>query len=118
MKRAVLRTWAALKRLLRPREHSTNPVRTIAVDELPDELQPNRLYLLGTPPWSAAIVCPCGCQELIHLSLLPDDSPAWRLRLDGNALPSLAPSVWRTKGCQAHFFLRHGEIFWFRPYEE
>jgi len=92
-----------------------NRWRAESVDELPDTLKPQRLYLIGEGvPWSAALVCPCGCGELIHLSLLEKDSPSWRIHLDVDELPTLQPSVWRTKGCRSHFFLRHGTIHWCR----
>ncbi|MGC9948815.1 MAG: DUF6527 family protein [Bryobacteraceae bacterium] len=71
------------------------------------------MYVLGgTHPWSAVLLCPCGCDDRIHLSLLRDDSPRWSLRVDNGKLPSLSPSVWRTKGCRSHFFLRQGRIDW------
>jgi Family of unknown function (DUF6527) len=91
-------------------------IHSIAVDEMPDTLIPRRLYLIGSNgmPWSAAILCPCGCGEAIQLSLLIDDSPSWTLSADRHDLPILSPSVWRTKGCRSHFFLRHGMIEWCR----
>ena len=88
---------------------------TKSVDELPDRLKARTLYLIGIPkPWSAAMVCPCGCGELIQLSLLPNDSPSWRLHWESGKKPSLEPSVWRTTGCSSHFFLRRGRIVWCR----
>jgi hypothetical protein len=88
-------------------------IRSVAVDELPEILAPQRLYLIGNGrPWSAAMLCPCGCGEAIQLSLLRDDSPSWTFNPDRDGLPGLAPSVWRTKGCRSHFFLRHGLIEW------
>jgi len=81
--------------------------------ELPDRLKPRKIYLLGTPePWSAALLCPCGCQQTIQISLLKNDSPSWRLRLNKRGQPSLSPSVWRKKGCRSHFFLTSGRIIW------
>lgn len=88
---------------------------TIAVDELPGILKHKLLYLIGNGmPWSVAILCPCGCGEVIHLSLLDSDSPNWKLSIDSDGLPTLVPSVWRTKGCHSHFFLRHGIVVWCR----
>ena len=45
---------------------------TELVDDLPDVLAPARLYLIGDPPrpWSAAMLCPCGCAATIQLSLV------------------------------------------------
>ena len=88
-------------------------INTIYVEELPDSLQERRLYVIGgSNPWFAALVCPCGCTEIIQISLLPNDLPRWNLKIDHNGLPTLWPSVWRTKGCRSHFFLRDGLILW------
>lgn len=91
-----------------------NRILTITVDDLPDTLNSGYLYLIGSRrPWSAALLCPCGCRQTVQVSLLPKDSPSWTLQLEGRAkLPTLTPSVWRRKGCRAHFFLRAGEIVW------
>ena len=90
---------------------------TLTVDDLPDVLVPERLYLVGDDdcPWSAALLCPCGCEATIQLSLLPDDKPSWRAVRHFSGSVSLRPSVWRTRGCRSHFFLRRGRIVWFRP---
>ena len=87
--------------------------RTKIVDELPDRMKTRTLYLIGaSQPWSAALICPCGCGELIQLSLLPHDSPSWRCHFESKRKPSLEPSIWRTTGCRSHFFLRRGRIVW------
>lgn len=90
---------------------------TETVDELPDVLAHARLYLIGDGPrpWSAAMLCPCGCTAVIQLSLLTNDTPSWRARRHFHGSVTLHPSVWRTKGCRSHFHLRHGRIVWSRP---
>lgn len=89
--------------------------RAKAVHELSDHLKTRTLYLIGGPtPWSAALLCPCGCGDVIQLSLLTDDSPSWRLQWESGKRPSLQPSVWRTTGCHSHFFFTHGRIVWCR----
>jgi hypothetical protein len=88
-------------------------IRTAAVEEIPDTLDRGFLYVLGSgQPWSVALLCPCGCGETIHLSLLNYDSPSWTLRVERGGIPTLSPSVWRTKGCRSHFFLRRGTVVW------
>ena len=90
---------------------------TEAVDELPDELEPLRVYLVGDPPmpWAAALLCPCGCGATIQLSLVAGDTPSWRARRHFSGSVTLHPSIWRKTGCRSHFFLRRGRIVWTVP---
>lgn len=84
-----------------------------SVNELPDIIKPLLLYAVGDgKPWLAAIDCPCGCGSVIQLSLLEDDAPHWSLSIERDGTGTIMPSVWRTKGCRSHFFLRHGTIKW------
>lgn len=84
------------------------------VEDIPDILEQNRLYLVGSiaSPWSAAMLCPCGCRELIQISLILEDDPRWSLTYDVVGSASLHPSIWRIKGCHSHFFVRSNEIIW------
>jgi len=88
--------------------------RTETVEELPDKLHTHRIYLIGEGGefWFAAMKCPCGCNETIQLSLLDEDSPHWRYQRHEDNTVSLDPSIWGTKGCKSHFFVRRGEIDW------
>lgn len=89
-------------------------VTVTSVRELPAFLKSKRLYIIGGErPWAAAMLCPSGCGEIIHLSLLDSDSPSWKVRVIGRAeLPTVLPSIWRTRGCRSHFHLRNGKIHW------
>lgn len=99
--------WRGVRNWFRPR------YRAQAMDDFPDSLRERTLYLIGEgQPWQAAMRCPCGCNAVIQLSLVPNDRPRWRATVDRQARPTLAPSVWRSTGCRAHFFLRNGRIFW------
>jgi hypothetical protein len=90
-------------------------VRSIRVEELHEAPKSRNLYFIGSRnPWSAAFLCPCGCGELIQLSLLKNDSPSWSVTFDRYGFATLFPSVWRTKGCRSHFFLRRGAVVWCR----
>jgi hypothetical protein len=86
------------------------------VDDLPDTLERRTVYLVGDgpEPWSAAMVCPCGCGARIALSLVKEDKPSWKARLSPEGKVTLEPSVWRTKGCRSHFVLRNGRVHWAR----
>lgn len=91
---------------------------TETVEDLPDVLEPERVYLVGdrSVPWSAALLCPCQCGAVIQLSLIPTDRPRWSVSRHFTGSVSLYPSIWRTKGCRSHFFLRRGRIFWAEPH--
>ena len=104
--------WEFVERSGLRRGFATEPV-----DDLPSELEPCRLYLVGDGPrpWSAAMLCPCGCGATIQLSLVHRDSPSWRATRHFSGSVTLRPSVWRTRDCRSHFHLRRGRVFWSRP---
>ena len=105
------RWWSLLERLrIRP------GFATEVVEDLPDTLEPRRLYLVGEQslPWSAALVCPCGCGATIQLSLVAGDTPSWQATRHFSGSVSLHPSIWRQTGCRSHFFLRRGRVVWSR----
>ena len=117
LKRFIQKVRSAINRAILPWRFRDR-IHSMPVDELPDSLVPHRLYLIGSGiPWSAALLCPCGCGEVIQISLLPDDSPSWTFKSDRDGLPVLSPSIWRTKGCRSHFFLRHGSVEWCKGLE-
>lgn len=109
MKRLVLFFLFLLELVgLRPRRY-----RVLWVEEMVDNPKRFKLYAIGCDcPWLASMLCPCGCGDLIQLSLLERDSPSWRLTVDESGSPTLAPSVWRSKGCRSHFFVRDGYVIW------
>lgn len=56
--------------------------------------------------------CPCGCGEKIALSLDKKRRPSWSVVVDWLGRPTVAPSVWQTKGCYSHFWIRKGAVEW------
>ena len=108
------RSWLArLKRwvrdALRPR------FRTVFLEEDgPESPQPRTLYVIteDNEPWHAEMLCPCGCKERLHMSLLPDERPVWQFTVNGSGAATLSPSVNRLKGCRAHFWFRNGQVLW------
>jgi hypothetical protein len=88
--------------------------RSERVDEFPDTLQRAKVYLAGEGDhlWAAAMICPCGCDEVIEMNLLKQVRPCWSVQEHQDGLVTLKPSVWRGKGCKSHFVLRHGRIDW------
>lgn len=95
------------------------PLVAIRVEELPDNLDTKSVYLVGEGCylWFAAMKCPCGCGSVLHMNLLAESRPQWKVTEHADGTVSLAPSVWCTKGCRSHFFLRRGLIDWFRDGE-
>jgi hypothetical protein len=86
------------------------------VEDLPEQLDKRRIYLVGEEgkAWKAALLCPCGCDAEIQLSLIDRDDPSWRATIHRGDLVTLYPSIWRIRGCRAHFFVRQGRIAWAR----
>lgn len=112
--------WRSLalwfRRLLRGfRSQSALPtLYRVAYDsELPEEVSSHTLVAVGEDEhlWYAVLKCPCGCGDLLQLSLLENERPRWRLNVQDD-VPTLAPSVWRHRGCQSHFVLRDGVVRW------
>jgi hypothetical protein len=88
--------------------------RARRVEDLPDRLARSTVYLVGEGEhvWQAALLCPCGCRDLIQLNLLPQTRPRWRYEEHAGRVVTLDPSVWRQRGCRSHFVLRHGRVRW------
>lgn len=89
--------------------------RTVYVEEsLPAYPDTNTLYVVREDGFEeeAAMVCPCGCQNILHLNLLDDERPYWNLTLHKDGTATLFPSVWRQKGCGSHFWFRRGRVSW------
>ena len=84
------------------------------LEDMPDVARPNRVYLVGEPgsPWAAAFLCPCGCDDLVKLSLLSEDDPSWIASGATGDQASLHPSIWRIRGCRSHFFIKAGKVIW------
>ena len=88
--------------------------RAMRVDEFPESLRPQTVYLAGDPGhlWGAALACPCGCGDTIELNLLPQVRPCWAAEVHPDRSITLMPSVWRRNGCKSHFFVRRGKVDW------
>lgn len=109
MKSYIYRLWHWVRDLF-----GWTPLYKIIVsEELPDQPQPNKLYLIGDEGayWMAAMICPCGCGDLIQLAIDPTGRPRWDVRLE-RGLVTLHPSVHRKVRCRSHFFLKGGKIIW------
>jgi hypothetical protein len=89
-------------------------VKTIVVEDLPKTLASRRLYIQesGGVAWAAAMRCPGGCGYILHMNLMEDEDPFWKLEKHFDKTVSLRPSIWRKEGCHCHFFLTRGKILW------
>lgn len=85
-----------------------------AESDPPRSMHPRVIYVVteDSLAWHVSLICPCGCGAELHLNLLPDERPCWHLIQHWDGLISLHPSVWRTKGCKAHFWFNRGRIRW------
>ncbi len=83
-------------------------------EEIPVKPRKKTLYIVteDNVPWSAAMVCPCGCGAILHLNLLPDEHPMWRLVWNADKSVSLIPSILRQVGCHSHFWIRQSRVYW------
>lgn len=90
--------------------------RTEWVEDLPEDVQRQTLYVIGgrEHPFYAAVVCPRrACRQVIHLDLSTDAEKRWRLKEHSDGSISLSPSVHVTgMPCGCHYWLREGRIRW------
>ncbi len=82
--------------------------------DLPSNLESNVLYIVYEDGYleHASMICPCGCNKQLHMNLIPDERPLWKLKNNVNGTVSLHPSVWRRTGCRSHFWLRNSRVTW------
>lgn len=80
----------------------------IFVDEIPEVLAPNTLYV-SIPYKTAVHACCCGCGHEVITPLSPTD---WELRFNGAAV-SLSPSIgnWSFP-CKSHYWIDKGRVRW------
>ena len=83
-----------------------NPVR--------DSLKPGEILIVGTTRYQkwAYFLCPCGCKDVIMLSLAPNRRPVWQVYFDNECRPTVHPSVQRAEACYSHFLVRNGRVIW------
>lgn len=94
---------------------AAKPYRTLVVQgDLPKELKSRTLYVVVDDGFNeqAAMLCPCGCGNILHLNLNPDDRPCWKVTQHTDGTSTLHPSVNRMKGCKSHFWFRQGHVDW------
>src|ERR1700722_9261079 len=68
--------------------------------DVPKKPEKNVVYVVldEDEPWHASFICPCGCQDVIHMNLLPDERPCWKLSDHRDGTVTLEPSIFRNTG--------------------
>lgn len=60
--------------------------------------------------------CPCGCGEIISLSLSPVIEPYWSISIDNKnerQMVTISPSVYmRNTKCNSHYFITKNKVIW------
>jgi len=89
---------------------------TVVEDHLPDNMDKKSLYVVVDDGYieQVAMICPCGCRNILHMNMLPDERPCWSLTENPDGSRTLHPSIWRQKGCFSHFWFRNNKILWCR----
>jgi len=81
---------------------------------LPNE---NEIFIIGTqqhPKW-AYLRCPCGCTEILGVTLMKSIQPHWSVEFDENQCVTFSPSIRVVASqfnCKSHFFIRHNKVVW------
>lgn len=65
----------------------------------------------GKQKW-ACFQCPGGCGNRFQLSLNPSQRPHWKVKSDWLGRPTIYPSIHQKDACQAHFWIKAGDIEW------
>lgn len=81
----------------------------INVDESVIQLMDGFVYVCNKEK-VAQLKCPCGCNDIIYLNLIPDENPQRtepRWKIVGN---TITPSINRTIGCRSHFQIINGIV--------
>jgi hypothetical protein len=110
-RRREIRLW--FKRQPLP-EIKFQDIRRVEKPPRNEEIEENIFYFVffnNRPKW-VLFLCPCGCKEVVTLSLQKSHYPHWILKKSRNKRPTLSPSVWRDIGCMSHFWMEDGRIYW------
>lgn len=83
-----------------------------------DQIRDKVLFIVGGKDYVKWIYikCPCGCGDVLTLSLMKKNRPSWNLKVDKLSRATLYPSVWKKEGCRSHFWIRKGRLEWARNY--
>lgn len=107
--------WYALVRAARPRRRTISFVVAVSETAPPlDAVQHAVVHVVhanGRNRW-AMLRCPCGCNDVVTLSLQDVHHPHWKLARTASGKPTLYPSIRKQEGCRSHFWIREGRVHW------
>jgi hypothetical protein len=88
--------------------------KMVAENPLTNEIPTKTIVIVGAKDWNkwAFMKCPCGCGDVLTLSLMKSFEPNWQLSTDKKKRVTLSPSVWKKDGCKSHFFVQKGKLIW------
>ena len=88
----------------------------VIFNEIPDpgDMEPNEIYIESEDGeyFQAAMICCCGCNEVLYMNLCKQIKPCWSVEIDKDGLVTFIPSINRIVGCKSHFWIRNGVIQW------
>lgn len=86
-------------------------MKFIEVEDAPGGpvLEPDTVYVIGSPVWYIHFLCPCGCGSTVHLPINVGPHPRWDYEPSTH---TVTPSILGTRGCKSHFYIRNGEVVW------
>ena len=89
-------------------------IQLIPDNPRPEKLKKNIVHVVGNKNYIkwAYIKCPCGCKEIIMLSLNKAEFPSWEIKRDWIGRVSISPSIHRIEGCKSHFWIKKGNLKW------
>jgi hypothetical protein len=107
-----------IQNLIRKREKFQFKVECIPSNPNPDNLQKDLVYVVGEKKYKkwAYLKCPCGCEDIIMLSLNKKEFPSWSVKKDKIGRASISPSIHKLDGCKSHFLIKKGKLIWVQSF--
>lgn len=101
-------------RLIRNLFKSEKLYKAMITDDVPEKIDNKTIYIIYNEGyyWQAVMLCPCKCKKILHMNLMKEYHPFWKIEIDNKNRISLNPSVHRIVGCRSHFFVSNGRIIW------